>query len=169
MLANGLPADATEEYIRIGESTTIESLKRFYHVIVEEFTDEYLRSHNATDVASLLCNGKDHGFPRMLDSLDCMHWKWKNYPTTWAGQYAGCSGSPTIILKVVVDYGLWIWHAYFRLAGLTSDINVLEASHLFANLAQGIAHPAYYAIQGKEYNMSYYLADGIYLKWFTLV
>ncbi|KAK2634302.1 hypothetical protein Ddye_029094 [Dipteronia dyeriana] len=31
-------ADATDEYIKIGESTTIESLKRFYRAVVEEFT-----------------------------------------------------------------------------------------------------------------------------------
>ena len=50
-----------------------------------------------------------------------------------------------------------------------NDINVLESSHLFFNLAQGIAPPAHYIIQGKEYNMSYYLADGIYPKWSTIV
>ncbi|KAK2656112.1 hypothetical protein Ddye_009164 [Dipteronia dyeriana] len=45
---------ATDEYIKIGESTTIESLKRFCRAVVEEFTDEYLRSPNTTDVARLL-------------------------------------------------------------------------------------------------------------------
>ncbi|KAK2650991.1 hypothetical protein Ddye_018480 [Dipteronia dyeriana] len=74
MLAYGCPADATDEYIKIGESTTIESLKRFYRAIVEEFVGEYLRSPNATDVARLLRIGKDHGFLGMLGSLDCMHW-----------------------------------------------------------------------------------------------
>ncbi|KAK2638320.1 hypothetical protein Ddye_026115 [Dipteronia dyeriana] len=69
---------------------------------------EYLRSPNATDVARLLRIGKDRGFPGMLGSLDCMHWKWKNCPTAWAGQYAGRSGSPTIILEAVADYDLWI-------------------------------------------------------------
>lgn len=39
-----------------------------------------------------------------------------------------------------------------------SDINVMESSHLFSNLAQGIAHPIHYIIQ--EYDMGYYLADG---------
>ncbi|KAK2663927.1 hypothetical protein Ddye_002501 [Dipteronia dyeriana] len=54
MLAYGCPADATNEYIKIEESTTIESLKRFCRAIVEEFTSEYLRSPNATEVARLL-------------------------------------------------------------------------------------------------------------------
>ena len=73
---------------------------------MEEFKDEYLRSPNATDVARLLRIGKDRGFPGILGSLDCMHWKWKNCPTAWAGQYAGRSGSPTIILEAVADYDL---------------------------------------------------------------
>ncbi|KAL5811204.1 hypothetical protein ACOSQ4_027772 [Xanthoceras sorbifolium] len=50
-----------------------------------------------------------------------------------------------------------------------NDINVLEASHLFANLAKDIAPSANYVIQGKEYNTGYYLADGIYPKWSTIV
>ncbi|KAK3229557.1 hypothetical protein Dsin_001438 [Dipteronia sinensis] len=108
MLAYGCPADATDEYIRIGESTTIESLKRFCRAVVEEFTDEYLRSPNAIDVARLLRIGKDRGFLGMVGSLNCMHWKWKNCPTAWAGQYAGRSGSPTIILEAVADCDLWI-------------------------------------------------------------
>ena len=37
MLAYGLPADATDEYVKIGKSTAIESMKRFYHAIVEIF------------------------------------------------------------------------------------------------------------------------------------
>lgn len=94
----------------------------------------------------------------MLGSLDCMHWKWQNCPTAWAGQFAGHSGSPTIILEVVADYDLWIWHAYFVLPGSNNDINVLKSSNLFSKLAQGTALPANYIIQGREYNMGYYLA-----------
>jgi len=46
---------------------------------------------------------------------------------------------------------------------------VLESSHLFSNLALDIAPHVHYTIQGKEYNMRYYLADGIYPKWLTIV
>ncbi|KAL5538588.1 hypothetical protein UlMin_045510 [Ulmus minor] len=157
MLAYGIAVDATDKYIKIEESTAIQSLKKFCHAVVEVFSKQYLRSPNANDVARLLHIGKRHGFPEMLGSLDCMHWKWKNCPTAWAGQYASRSGSPTIILEAIANYYLWIWHAYF------------EASHLFANLAEGIALPTHYVIQGKEYNMGHYLTDGIYPKWSTLV
>ncbi|KAH9781249.1 dde tnp4 domain-containing protein [Citrus sinensis] len=169
MLAYDMLADAIDEYIKIGESTTIESLKRFCRAIVEVFAKQHLRSPNANEVARLLHVGKERGFPGMLGSLNCMHWKWKNCPTAWAGQYAGRSGTPTIILEAVANYDLWIWHAHFGLPGSNNDINVLEASYLFANLASGIALPAHYVIKGNEYNMSYYLADGFYPKWSTLV
>ncbi|KAL5820803.1 hypothetical protein ACOSQ3_022685 [Xanthoceras sorbifolium] len=53
--------------------------------------------------------------------------------------------------------------------GSNNDINVLEASHLFSNLAESMTPLAHYVIQGKEYNTGYYLADGIYPKWSTLV
>ena len=69
----------------------------------------------------------------------------------------------------MVDYDLWIWHTYFGIRGTNNNINVLESSHLMSNIAQGIAPPANYLIQGKEYNMGYYLADSIYLKWSTIV
>ena len=169
ILAYGLPADATDEYVKIGESTAIESLKRFCRAVVEIFAEQYLRSPNANDISRLLHIGQQRGFPGMLGSLDCMHWKWKNCPTAWAGQYSGRSRSPTIILEAVADYDLWIWHAYFGMPGANNDINVLESSHLLSNLAQGTAPPANYVIQGKEYNMGYYLADAIYPKWATIV
>ncbi|XP_019200113.1 PREDICTED: putative nuclease HARBI1 [Ipomoea nil] len=169
VLAYGILANAADEYIQIGESTTIESLKRFCRAIVEVFGERYLRAPNANDVAQLLQIDEKRGFPGMLGSLDCMHWTWKNCPTAWAGQYAGRSGEPTIILEAVADYDLWIWHAHFGMPGSNNDINVLEGSYLFSNLANGIAPPCHYVIHGQQYHTGYYLTDGIYSKWSTLV
>ncbi|XP_020262269.1 uncharacterized protein LOC109838223 [Asparagus officinalis] len=57
---------------------------------------------------------------------------------------------------------------YIRI-GSNNDINVLQSSNLFDKLAHGIAPPANYTIFGKDYDTCYYLADGIYPKWPTLV
>lgn len=54
MLAYGLPADAIEEYVKTGESTTIESMKRFYRAMIEIFSKRYLRATIANNVARLL-------------------------------------------------------------------------------------------------------------------
>ena len=57
----------------IGESTAIESLKKFVKAIIAVFGDEYLRSPNSSDIARLLEINSDRGFPGMLGSIDYMH------------------------------------------------------------------------------------------------
>lgn len=125
MLTNGVAADATDEYICIGESTAIESLRNFVKAVVEIFENEYLRSPNQNDTSRLLEIGVGRGFPGMLGSIDCMHWKWKNCPTTHHGMFSGHVREPTIILEAVASKDLWIWHAFFGLPGSHNDINVL--------------------------------------------
>ncbi|KAK3222189.1 hypothetical protein Dsin_009214 [Dipteronia sinensis] len=70
---------------------------------------------------------------------------------------------PTIILEAIGSYDLWIWHAFFGLPGDLNDINVLERSSAFAQLAQGRAPAVNYSINGHEYIIRYYLVDGIYI------
>ena len=169
MLAYGVSADAVDDYVRIGESTAIESLKIFVRAVVAIFSNEYLRSPNNDDIARLLAMGTNRGFPGMLGSIDCMHWKWKNCPTAWKGMYSGHVHEPTIILEAVASYDLWIWHAFFGLPGSHNDINVLERSSVFALLSEGRAPPSNFSVNGNDYTMGYYLADGIYPKWATFV
>lgn len=107
MIAYGMSVDQVDEYLQIGESTTIERLKRFFKVVVEIFDDKYLRSPNNNDIARLLAEGEKRGFRGILRSIDCMYWKWKNCPTTWH-VYSGHVHKPTIILEVVVSYDLWM-------------------------------------------------------------
>ena len=73
-LTYGVPADTTDEYVRIGESTILESLRRFVAAVVDIFEDEYLRSPNEADTACLLAFGEQREFPGMLGSIDCMYW-----------------------------------------------------------------------------------------------
>jgi hypothetical protein len=76
---------------------------------------------------------------------------------------------PTIILESVASKDLWIWHAFFGMPGSHNDINVLQRSHIFARLAEGEGPQVNYNINGHDYSMGYYLADGIYPSWATFV
>ena len=89
VLAYGASADAIDEYLRMGASTTREDLMHFIDGAISCFREEYLRKPNETDFSRLLYVGDQRGFPGMIGSIDCMHWEWKNCPSTWAGQYAG--------------------------------------------------------------------------------
>ncbi|XP_030931209.1 uncharacterized protein LOC115957123 [Quercus lobata] len=134
MLAYGVSGDLIDEYVRIGETTALESLKKFVTAVIDVFSEEYLRKPNNEDIARLLAHGERRGFP-----------------------------------EAVASYDLWIWHAFFGLPGSNNDINVLERSHVFNELAEGRAPTIQYSINGHDYTMGYYLADGIYPKWATFV
>ncbi|KAL1546107.1 hypothetical protein AAHA92_22755 [Salvia divinorum] len=161
-------ADMFDEYLHVAETTGRECMKYFCKGVIETFGATYLRSPTPADCQGLLdLHGRVHGFPEMLGSIDCMHWQWKNCPTAWRGQYtSGYKGThPTIILEVVADQRLWIWHAYFGVAGSNNDINVLQSSPLFNDQCRGQGPTINFVANGNHHEMGYYLADGIYPRW----
>uniref|UniRef100_A0A0D3AMY6 Nuclease HARBI1 n=1 Tax=Brassica oleracea var. oleracea TaxID=109376 RepID=A0A0D3AMY6_BRAOL len=85
MTAYGCPADAVDEYLRLGETTALLCLEHFVQGIINLFGDEYLRRPTPEDLQRLLDIGEIRGFPGMIGSIDCMHWEWKNCPTAWKG------------------------------------------------------------------------------------
>jgi hypothetical protein len=74
----------------------------------------------------------------MFANLDCMHYRWKICPITWQGQFQDKNDSRLIILEVVIDQSLWIWHVFFNLPSINNDINVLDRSPLITNLLKGL-------------------------------
>ncbi|XP_029148303.1 uncharacterized protein [Arachis hypogaea] len=106
---------------------------------------------------------EDRGFPGILGSIDCMRWQWKNCPKAWKGMYmSSYRGAATIVLEVVASSDLWIWHAFFGVSGSNKDINVLDHSPVFNDIMNDRAPEVNYTINGNNYTMGYYLADGIY-------
>ena len=134
MLAYGITGNLLDEYLNIGETTAMTSLKLFVKCVLSIFSDEYLRSPTNHDITRFLVVGQSLGFPGMLGSIDCMHWKWKNSLVGWKCMYSSHICEPTIILEAVASNDLWIWHALFGLPGSHNDINVLERSFIFSKL-----------------------------------
>jgi hypothetical protein len=142
---------------------------RFCEDVIAVFGEYYLREPNMDDTARLLSINESRGFPGMLGSIDCMHWRWKNYPFGWQRQFKGHKEGCTVILETVASHDLWIWHSFFDMAGSNNDINMLHRSPVFSRLIEGTAPQISYEINGNPYDKSYYLADGIYPSWPTFV
>ncbi|CAN0925013.1 hypothetical protein LINGRAHAP2_LOCUS34517 [Linum grandiflorum] len=98
-----------------------------------------------------------------------MHWEWRNCPTGWAGQYTCHVHRPTIVLEAVASYNTWIWHGYFGTAGSLNDINIIGQSPVFDRILNGSTPSLRFKVNESWYDTCYYLADGIYPAWSTLV
>ncbi|XP_021729341.1 protein ALP1-like [Chenopodium quinoa] len=169
MLAYGVAPDAVDEYIRMGQTTSRKSMQHFTQGVIKHFEAEYLRSPTDEDLRRILHQNEMRGFLGMIGSIDCMHWEWKNCPMAWKAQCAGRSKNATLILEAVADQDLWIWHAFFGIPGSCNDLNVLYRSPVFDDVLKGRAPPISFMVNGHEYNMGYYLTDGIYPNWATFI
>jgi hypothetical protein len=75
MLAYGAPGDSIDDYPWMAESTAFDCFYRFCRAVIAVFGDIYLRSPTVQDTAQILAFNEARGFPGMLESIDCMHWK----------------------------------------------------------------------------------------------
>ncbi|GJX87080.1 ALP1-like protein [Tanacetum coccineum] len=85
-----------------------------------------------------------------------MHWECLEVliVCTGNGKIVQCHGKVNTVLEAVASQDLWIWHAFYGMAGANNDINVLDNSPLFDDLLD---------------DLGYYLADGIYPEWASFV
>jgi hypothetical protein len=118
MLAYRTSANNADDYLRIGETTTLKCVDTFTRGVINLFGLQYLRKLTIEDIECMLHMGEARGFSGMFGSIDCMHWEWKNCPVALKGQYVrGDHGKPTIMLEAITSQDLWIWHAFFSVEG----------------------------------------------------
>ncbi|GJS85769.1 ALP1-like protein [Tanacetum coccineum] len=135
------------------------------------YGEEYLRRPMQTDVEKLyVFHEKKHGFPGMLGSIDCTKWSWLISQAYRAQFSRGDSGSePFILIEAVASQDLWIWHAFFGVAGSNNDVNVLRLSSILNDLKIGKASEVPFVANDVTYKWGYYLTDGIYPEWAVLM
>ncbi|VVA41701.1 PREDICTED: putative nuclease HARBI1, partial [Prunus dulcis] len=137
MLAYGTSAEQVDEIARMGKSTILKCLVRFYDAVENLYTREYLRKPTPRDLQRLLQKAEARGFPGMIGSIDCMHWQWKNCSTTGQGEYGNRKGQKIIILEAVASFDCWVWYAFFGVAGSQNDLNVRGQSPVFDEVLRG--------------------------------
>nr|XP_043630531.1 protein ALP1-like [Erigeron canadensis] len=170
-LATGNAPDEYDEYLCMAARTARETLDYFCDAIIRLYSREYLRRPTSHDVARIFeAHELRHHMPGMLGSIDCTHVEWSACPRRLRGQYMrGDHNGPTIMLEITASQDLWIWHAFFGVPGSNNDINVLNQSDLYVTARNGTAPDSSFHVNGRDYKRGYYLSDGIYNKWSTLV
>ncbi|XP_076925350.1 uncharacterized protein LOC143588137 [Bidens hawaiensis] len=160
-LAYGTTSDAMEEYLQMSETMAREALHTFCEC----------EKPTQADIQKIYeVHEQRHGFPGMLGSLDCTHWAWEACPVAWQGQYhRGDHDEPTVIVEAAASFELWIWHVFFGMPDVNNDIAVINVSPLFDRLVNGVGPDTSFFTNGINYECKYYLVDGIYPDWATLV
>jgi hypothetical protein len=69
-----IPVDYADEYLRIGEDTTMKSVRRFCKVMIRLYRLTYLQAPNEENTIRLMAENERHGWPGVLGSIDCIHW-----------------------------------------------------------------------------------------------
>jgi hypothetical protein len=75
MLAYRTSANNVDDYLRIGETTTLKCVDTFTRGVINLFGLQYLRKLTIEDIECMLHMGEARDFPGMLGSIDCMHWE----------------------------------------------------------------------------------------------
>jgi hypothetical protein len=65
-------------------------------------------------------------------SLDFCHFKWKNCPTAWKGQFQDATGNPSIVLEAGTDHDLFFWHCQHMKANLILHMPHCAGMHMKA-------------------------------------
>ncbi|GKD04563.1 hypothetical protein Tco_1179537 [Tanacetum coccineum] len=141
-LAYGIAPDEFDEHLQIIERCSREFLDNFTKCIYILYVEAFLRKPNLEGIQNIYAlHEEEHGLPRMVGSIDCIHWDWKNCPKSLHGQFKRRDHKyPTLMLEAVADQKLWIWHAYFGVPEANNDLSVPYGSLLFDDLLADKAH-----------------------------
>lgn len=84
MLGRVLVADFMDEWLQVGESTSMLILNEFASFVPKTFSDKLLYP-NLEQCHEIELAVRARGFLGCLDSIDCMHWYWDNCPKAYQG------------------------------------------------------------------------------------
>nr|GEV00364.1 hypothetical protein [Tanacetum cinerariifolium] len=108
-MAYGSVPDSLDEYLQMGATIARKSLQNFCKVVKNLYGEEFLRKPSYTDMEKLYAyHDEKHGFPSMLESIDCTHWPWANCLVAYRAQFSmGDHGSdPFILLEAIASNDL---------------------------------------------------------------
>ncbi|GJT68250.1 ALP1-like protein isoform X1, partial [Tanacetum coccineum] len=125
------------------------AIRQLAYGVHADFLDEYMQINDRTSRTALdhFCQAEWFGCPYAFKA----HYVRRDH-----------GPNPFILLEAVKSQDLWIWYAFFGVAGSNNDINVLYQSPLFNDLKTGRAPEIPFVDNDVTYRSGYHLVDGIY-------
>ncbi|XP_071728428.1 uncharacterized protein [Rutidosis leptorrhynchoides] len=140
-LAYGNAPDLFDEYLHMAKQSCYDCSDNFCKCVFTFYASIYGQKSNAHDVQRLISKHQElYGFSGMLGRLYALGLKKMSY----------C-----------------LERTYTR--GSNNDVNVLNLSDKFDSLKQDRAPHSNFMVHGYNFNKDYYLGDGIYPDWATIV
>lgn len=130
VIAYGVRADYTDEYLRIGKDKTIKSVRMFANVIIHIFGRVYVRAPNEEDIVRLMAANEAQGWSGMLDSIDYVNWTWKTGPR---------HGTGSIVTRVVIQQ-LCLRLLHLRICGFGFGFSVFRAHSMTSMYCIGLIY-----------------------------
>jgi Plant transposon protein len=107
-MAYGVATHCFSDYFQMTQSLCREACRQFDIIMLELFSDRFLRFPTADNVSSIVSlHQAVHGINGMLGSLDCIKTHWRQCPVAWhwkGAHLSGCKGMPCMVLEVVADH-----------------------------------------------------------------
>lgn len=151
------PARKAREY-QMSENTIMSCLKEFTLAVNEVFGPAYLRHPTRDEVIDLMNENEVRGFPGMVGSIDCCHWQWDACPLSEQNAFVGKEKYASFSFEAVATQDTYFIHLLDIVPGSLNDINIMDRS----DVMDFIPFDCPYVVNGKEYSIPYFLADGIY-------
>ena len=162
LLAYGCGTDSVAEYTGVKAECARDSLYSFCKFICRWYGPEFLGRWGEEELMKEMEVNAKRGFPGMMGSIDCTHWRWKNCPIAWQGMYQDRNHNRSIVAEAIAGHDMYFFQAFVGLPGSLNDINIMNQTTMQRNYMNSIAIDHKYNIGGKEFVGAYFLADGIY-------
>ena len=150
------------EYSGERQETGRKCLHSFCKFIIRAYGPEFLGRWNKTEMEAEMKKNETRGFPRMLGSIDCCYWEWKNCPIVWQGMYQDRNKKRSIVAEAISGHDMYIFHAFLGLPGCLNDINILGCTDTQRKYLQSAAIDVKFKLASQEFTGAYFLVDGIY-------
>lgn len=110
-----------------------------YRGVISYFEQTY-NSHPTIDrLGQLLAKGEERRFSGTIESIGCMHRKWRDCPIRWRGQFRRGTLDPQPSYSRQLSRMTYGFDKLFGVVGTNNDVNMFNQSSLFTHMLQGEA------------------------------